>query len=146
MTQKNLYLKNFWFNFIPTFSNFYTQGNGIKIARNKGAVLIDQRQAEIYPTCFVDLLDRFNKHKILAPDLFRKLGGILMNKRGKRFCNEIGNRRYVAQNILKNCDIVTDPKIIKQYEGFLIINEEIKENLAHWKAEEAAEQSNNKKI
>ena len=126
---KESILKEFLIQFynLPTFSNFYTQGNGIKIARNKGAVLIDQRQAEIYPTCFVDLLDRFNRHKILAPDLFRKLGGILMNKRGKRFCNEIGNRRYVAQNLLKNCDIVTDPKIIKQYEGFLIINEEIKE-------------------
>ena len=126
---KESILKEFLIQFynLPTFSNFYTQGNGIKIARNKGAVLIDQRQAEIYPTCFVDLLDRFNRHKILAPDRFRKLGGILMNKRGKRFCNEIGNRRYVAQNLLKNCDIVTDPKIIKQYEGFLIINEEIKE-------------------
>jgi succinate dehydrogenase/fumarate reductase flavoprotein subunit len=125
---KESILKEFLIQFynLPTFSNFYTQGNGIKIARNKGAVLIDQRQAEIYPTCFVDLLDRFNRHKILAPDLFRKLGGILMNKRGKRFCNEIGNRRYVSQNILKNCDIVTDPNIIKQYEGFLIINEEIR--------------------
>ena len=113
--------------YFPTFSTVYTQGIGIKMARNKGGLLLDQRQAEIYPTCFVDLLDRFNRHKILAPDLFRELGGILINKRGKRFCNEMGNRRYVAQNILKNCDIVTDPSIIKQYEGFLIINEEIKE-------------------
>lgn len=113
--------------YFPTFSTIYTQGIGIKMARNKGALLIDQRQAEIYPTCFVDLFDRYNRHKIVAPDLFRELGGILINKRGKRFCNEIGNRRYVAQSILKNCDIVTDPKIIKQYEGFLIINEEIKE-------------------
>lgn len=111
---------------LPTFSTKYTQGIGIKMGRNKGAVLIDQREAEIYPTCFVDLSDRYNKHKILAPDLFRELGGILINKRGRRFCNEMGNRRYVAQNILKNCDIVTDPNIIKQYEGFLIINEEIK--------------------
>ena len=112
---------------LPTFSTKYTQGIGIKMGRNKGAVLIDQREAEIYPTCFVDLSDRYNKHKILAPDLFRELGCILINKRGKRFCNEMGNRRYVAQSILKNCDIITDPKIIKQYEGFLIINEEIKE-------------------
>ena len=113
--------------YFPTFCTKYTQGIGIKIGRNKGAVLIDQRQGEIYPTCFVDLLDRFNRHKIIAPDLFRELGGIIINKRGKRFCNEMGSRRHVAQNILKNCDIATDPKIIKQYEGFLIINEEIKE-------------------
>ena len=38
----------------------------------------------------------------------------------------MGSRRYVGQNILKNCDIVTDPKIIKQYEAFMIINEAIK--------------------
>lgn len=113
---------------LPTFCTQYTQGVGIKIARNKGAVLIDQRQAEIYPTCFVDLSDRFNRYKIIAPDLFRELGGILMNKRGKRFCNEMSDRRFVGQSILKNCNIATDPNIIKQYEGFLIINEEIKEN------------------
>ena len=114
--------------YLPTFATEYTQGVGIKIGRNKGAVLIDQRQAEIYPTCFVDLSDRFNKHKIIAPDLFRELGGILMNKRGKRFCDEMSDRRFVGQSILKNCNIVTNPNIIKQYEGFLIINEEIKEN------------------
>ena len=136
-TEESL-LKEFLIQFynLPTFCSIYTQGNGIKIARNKGAVLIDQRQGEIYPTCFVDLLDRFNRHKILAPDLLRELGGILMNKRGKRFCNENGNRRYVAQNILKNCDIITDPNIIKQYEGFLIINEEIKENYGEEMIEE----------
>ena len=112
--------------YLPTFSTRYTQGSGIKIGRKKGAVLIDQREAELFPTCFVDLFDRFNRHKTIAPDLLRELGAILINKRGKRFCNEMGNRRYVSQNILKNCDIATDPKIIKQYEGFLIINEEIK--------------------
>ena len=58
----------------------------------------------------------------------RELGAIIINKRGKRFCDEMGNRRYVGQNILKNCDIATDPKIIKQYEAFIIINEDIKKN------------------
>ena len=113
--------------YLPTFSTEYTQGVGLKIGRNKGGVLIDQRQAEIYPTCFVDLSDRFNRHKIIAPDLFRELGGILMNKRGKRFCDEMSDRRFVGQSIIKNCNIATDPNVIKQYEGFLIINEEIKE-------------------
>ena len=113
--------------YLPTFSTEYTQGVGLKIGRNKGAILIDQRQAEIYPTCFVDLSDRFNRHKIIAPDLFRELGGILMNKRGKRFCDEMSDRRFVGQSIIKNCNIATDPNVIKQYEGFLIINEEIKE-------------------
>ena len=38
---KESILKEFLIQFynLPTFSNFYTQGNGIKIARNKGAVL-----------------------------------------------------------------------------------------------------------
>ena len=112
--------------YFPTFSTKYTRGEGLKIARNKGAELIDQRFGEIYPTCFVNLKDRFNRHKIIAQDKFRELGAIIINKRGKRFCDEMGNRRYVGQNILKNCDIVTDPKIIKQYEAFMIINDAIK--------------------
>ena len=119
------YLAQYYY--LPTISTRYTQGIGLKIGRNKGASLIYLREAEVYPTCFVDLFDRYNRHKTIAPDLLRELGGILLNKRGKRFCDEIGDRRYVAQSILKNCDIVTDPKIIKQYEGFLIINDEIKE-------------------
>ena len=110
----------------PTTNGKQTQGIGMKIARNKGASLLYQRFGEIYPTCFVNLNDRFNRHKIIAHDKFRQLGAILINKRGKRFCDEMGTRRYVGQNILKNCDIVTDPKIIKQYEAFLIINEAIK--------------------
>ena len=112
--------------YFPTFTSKYTRGEGMKIARNKGATLLYQRFGEIYPTCFVNLNDRFNRHKIIAHDKFRQLGAILINKRGKRFCDEMGTRRYVGQNILKNCDIVTDPKIIKQYEAFLIINEAIK--------------------
>ena len=112
--------------YFPTFTTKYTRGDGLKIVRNKGGALTHQRFGDIYPTCFVHLKDRFNRHKILCPDKFRELGAILMNKRGKRFCDERGTRRYVGQNILKNCDIVTDPKIIKQYEGFLIINEAIK--------------------
>ena len=112
--------------YFPTFSTKYTRGEGLKIARNKGAELVDQRFGEIYPTCFVNFNDRFNRHKIILPDKMRELGAIIMNKRGKRFCDEMNNRRYVGQNILKNCDIVTDPKIIKQYEAFIIINEAIK--------------------
>ena len=112
--------------YFPTFTSKYTRGEGLKIARNKGADLIDLRFGEIYPTCFVNLKDRFNRHKIISHDKFRELGAIIINKRGKRFCDEMGPRRYVGQNILKNCDIVTDPKIIKQYEAFMIINEAIK--------------------
>ena len=112
--------------YFPTFLTKYTRGEGLKISRNKGAELIYQRYGEIYPTCFVNLNDRYNRHKILANDKFRELGAIIINKRGKRFCDEMGNRKYVSQNILKNCDIVTDPKIIKQYEAFMIINEAIK--------------------
>ena len=112
--------------YFPTFSTKYTRGEGLKIARSKGAALINQRFGEIYPTCFVNLNDRYYKHKKIAPDKFRDLGALIINKRGKRFCDEMGSRRYVGQNILKNCDIVTDPKIIKQYEAFMIINEAIK--------------------
>ena len=114
--------------YFPTFSTKFTRGEGLKIARNKGAELVDQRFGEIYPTCFVNFNDRFNRHKIILPDKMRELGAIIMNKRGKRFCDEMNNRRYVGQNILKNCDIVTDPKIIKQYEAFIIINEAIKKS------------------
>jgi flavocytochrome c len=107
----------------PTTNGPQTTGMGVKIARNIGADLVDMDQVQIHPTGYVDYKDRFSKNKILAPELLRGVGGILINQKGERFCNELGTRDYVTEKIIKNCEKIQNKFNIDQYESFLILNE-----------------------
>jgi flavocytochrome c len=106
----------------PTTNGKQTQGIGVKIARKIGIGLTDMNQVQIHPTGFVNLNNRYEKHKILAPELLRGVGGILINQKGKRFCNELGTRDYVSQKILENCEMAKS-NTITQYESFMLINQ-----------------------
>ena len=106
----------------PTTNAKQTQGIGVKIARKIGIGLTDMNQVQIHPTGFVNLNNRYEKNKILAPELLRGVGGILINQKGKRFCNELGTRDYVSQKIIENCEIAKSDTIT-QYESFMIINQ-----------------------
>ena len=106
----------------PTTNGKQTQGIGVKIARKIGIGLTDMNQVQIHPTGFVNLNNRYEKNKILAPELLRGVGGILINQKGKRFCNELGTRDYVSQKIIENCDLAKS-NTITQYESFMLINQ-----------------------
>ena len=106
----------------PTTNGKQTQGIGVKIARKIGIGLTDMNQVQIHPTGFVNLNDRYAKNKILAPELLRGVGGILINQKGERFCNELGTRDYVSQKIIQNCEMAKDDSIT-QYESFMLINQ-----------------------
>ena len=64
------------------------------------------------------------KRNFLAPELLRGVGGILINEKGERFCNELGTRDYVTGKITENCQ-KQDNKKIEQYESFLLMNQEM---------------------
>ena len=70
----------------PTTNGKQTQGIGVKIARKIGIGLTNMKQVQTHPTGFVNLNNRYEKNKILAPELLRGVGGILINKKGKRLC------------------------------------------------------------
>ena len=107
----------------PTTNGPQTKGIGMKIAIKIGAAVVDMDEVQLHPTGFVDLDNRYDNHKILAPELIRGVGAILINQNGKRFCNELGPRDYVSQRIIKNCNLAYTEKI-KQYEAFIILNQE----------------------
>ena len=116
--------------FVPQYMNYpttngeLTLGSGIKLGRAIGADLVDMDQVQIHPTGFVDLKDRYVKKKFLTPELLRGVGGILINEKGERFCNELGTRDYVTGKITENCQ-KQDIKEIDQYESFLLMNQEM---------------------
>jgi NAD(P)H-flavin reductase len=51
----------------------------------------------------VNPADPENLSKMLAPEAMRGCGGILLDGRGRRFCNELGTRAYVTQQIQEKC-------------------------------------------
>ena len=116
--------------FVPEYMNYpttngdQTVGSGIKLGRKIGAQLVDMKQVQIHPTGFVDPKNRYEKKKILAPELLRGVGGILINEKGQRFCDELGTRDYVTEKIVENCK-KQDTKEIDQYESYLLMNLEM---------------------
>ena len=103
----------------PTTNGPQAEGLGLKMARKIGAGLLHMEHIQLHPTGFVDPNDRFSKKKFLAPELMRGIGGILLNDKGERFCNELGTRDYVTEKILEKGD-----KTENQTEVFLVIPEE----------------------
>jgi len=51
---------------------------------------------QVHPTGLVDPKDPDSKWKFLAAEALRGEGGILINKKGERFCDDLGHRDYVS--------------------------------------------------
>lgn len=86
----------------PATAGAFSTGDGITLATNLGAVTRDMDKVQIHPTGWVDPEDPNNPTKILAAELMRGVGGILINDKGERFCNELGTRAYVTDQMLKH--------------------------------------------
>lgn len=69
-------------------------GDGIKLAQNVGAKLVDMDQVQVHPTVQQD-----TPHAYLIGEAVRGEGAILVNNQGKRFVNELDTRKNVTQAI-----------------------------------------------
>jgi len=69
---------------MPATAGSFSTGDGIGLATNVGANLIDMEKIQIHPTGWVDPADPTNPNKILAAELMRGVGGILLDGHGKR--------------------------------------------------------------
>ena len=85
---------------MPATAGQFSTGDGIGLATKLGAGLIDMEKIQIHPTGWVNPEDPKNPNKVLAAELMRGVGGILINAAGKRFCNELGTRAYVTDKML----------------------------------------------
>jgi flavocytochrome c len=90
-------------NMAATAGTFST-GDGIHLAEQLQAATRDMEKIQIHPTGFVDPTDPRNPQKVLAAELLRGVGGILLNSRGERFANELGTRDYVTDRMLQHDD------------------------------------------
>ena len=84
----------------PTTLGSHTTGDGIRFAEAVGAELIDMEYVQLHPTGFIDPKDRDNHVKVLAAEVVRGIGGVLLNQDGQRFVNELGTRKFVTDAML----------------------------------------------
>eukprot|EP00913_Durusdinium_trenchii_P026246 g24625.t1 len=90
----------------PTTLGSQTTGDGVKLARDLGARLVDMDRVQLHPTgilttCFVDMKKPTENTKTLCAELLRGVGGLLLDRHGNRFTNELGTRQAVVNAELK---------------------------------------------
>ena len=84
---------------IPATAGNFSTGDGIVMAKRLGASLVDMDKVQLHPTGFVDPKDPTESNKILAAEVLRGVGGVLLNSQGARFCNELGTRDYIIKQM-----------------------------------------------
>jgi len=87
---------------LPTTNGEHCTGDGIKMGEKIGAKTIDLEWVQVHPTGLVKPDDADAKIKFLAAEALRGVGGIILNKDGIRFANELGRRDYVTGEMWKN--------------------------------------------
>ncbi|RNE97760.1 NADH-dependent fumarate reductase-like protein, partial [Trypanosoma rangeli] len=88
----------------PTTNGPWATGDGVKLARRLGATLVDMDKVQLHPTGLIDPKDPANTTKYLGPEALRGSGGVLLNKRGERFINELELRSVVSKAIIDQGD------------------------------------------
>merc|ERR1711957_885327 len=77
-------------------------GDGIKMGEKIGARSVDLEWVQVHPTGLVKPDDPDAKIKFLAAEALRGVGGLIFDKEGDRFANELGRRDYVTGEMWKN--------------------------------------------
>jgi flavocytochrome c len=88
----------------PTTLGAQTTGDGLKIASNLGAALVDMDRVQLHPTGFVDPNKPEEHTKTLAAELLRGVGGLLLDRNGRRFADELGTRQAVVNAMLRSAN------------------------------------------
>merc|ERR1711937_799400 len=87
---------------LPTTNGEHCTGDGLKMGAAIGGKTIDLEWVQVHPTGLVKPDDPDAKIKFLAAEALRGVGGLVFDKNGKRFANELGRRDYVTGEMWKN--------------------------------------------
>lgn len=93
---------------LPTVNGDHATGDGHVLATSLAShpgVLVDMNQVQVHPTGFIDPAQPEAKTKFLAAEALRGVGGLLLNKDGERFVDEMEKRDVVTARmweVIKN--------------------------------------------
>jgi succinate dehydrogenase/fumarate reductase flavoprotein subunit len=73
---------------LPATAGEFSTGDGITLGTSVGAGLVDMEKVQVHPTGWVDPRDPLSPRKVLAGELMRGVGGILINQSGKRYVSQ----------------------------------------------------------
>jgi flavocytochrome c len=76
-------------------------GDGIRLGEEAGAKLVDMMFVQVNPTGLVDPKDPESRFKTTASESLREDGGIIVDRHGKRFVNELAKRDFLSSELLK---------------------------------------------
>jgi succinate dehydrogenase/fumarate reductase flavoprotein subunit len=78
----------------------FATGDGIKLARACHAAEVDMANVQVHPTGFsrapLGFEDTPTRSLVLAAEILRGVGGLLLNQRGERFVDELQTRKFVT--------------------------------------------------
>eukprot|EP00906_Rhabdomonas_costata_P009367 RCo013263 len=81
---------------LPTSNGEHCTGDGLKMAQAIGGNLVDMDKVQVHPTGLVFLDKPQEKHLFLATEALRGVGGLLLDKNGDRFVDELQKRDFVT--------------------------------------------------
>jgi flavocytochrome c len=84
---------------LPTTNGEHCVGDGITFAMEIGAAAVDLQHVQVHPTGLVHLDDPDNRTKFLAAEALRGEGGLVIDRDGNRFCDDLGTRDYVTMSM-----------------------------------------------
>ena len=81
---------------LPTTNGEHCTGDGIKMSMAVGGNTVDMEAVQVHPTGMIHPDDPDAKVRFLAAEALRGVGGILLNREGQRFTDELQKRDYVT--------------------------------------------------
>ncbi|CAJ1453485.1 unnamed protein product [Effrenium voratum] len=86
----------------PTVSADHCTGDGLKLGEQVGAAVLGLEWVQLHPTALVHPDEPDAKRKVLAGEAFRLAGGLLLDAKGQRFCNEMGPAEHIVSQMQQN--------------------------------------------
>lgn len=87
---------------LPTTNGDHCTGDGLKMVLEIGGNSVDMEKVQVHPTGLVDPNEPDAKVKFLAAEALRGVGGLLLDRDGDRFADELGRRDYVTGRMWDN--------------------------------------------
>lgn len=81
---------------LPTTNGTHCTGDGITMALEIGGGAVDLEYIQVHPTGLVNPKAPEERTLFLAAEALRGEGGLLLDNKGSRFCNDLGTRDYVS--------------------------------------------------
>jgi flavocytochrome c len=87
---------------LPTTNGVHCTGDALKFVVEAGGDVVDLQDVQVHPTGLVDPKNPDSTVKFLAAEALRGSGGILLDKDGRRFVDDLGKRDHVSGNMWRH--------------------------------------------